>query len=61
MLTTMLYILFPHFGDYIKNSSLFNFVNVYPLYDSKIIIIITFLKQTIASFSFLVLIIYSRK
>ena len=42
MLTTMLYILFSHFGDYIKNSSLFNFVNVYPLYDLKIIVIITF-------------------
>ena len=28
MLTTMLYILFPHFGDYIKNSFyLFNFVS----------------------------------
>ena len=59
MLTTMLHILFSHFGDYIKNSSLFNFVNVYPLYDLKIIVIITFLKQTIASFSFLVLIIFS--
>ena len=45
MLTTMLYILFSHFGDYIKNNSLFNFVNVYPLYDLKIIVIITFLKN----------------
>ena len=61
MPTTMLHILFSHFGYYIKNSSLFNFVNVYPLYDSKIIIIITFLIYTIASFSFLVLIIYNRK
>lgn len=41
MLTIVLYILFSHFGDYIKNSSLFNFFNVCPLYDLKIIIIIT--------------------